>query len=261
MKYFLRDDDTSFFTKVKELDDVYNDILEFGPVGLAVIPYAVKTINQGIIGKQFQYEGKEYFIGKNRELVDYLREKISEGKFYIMLHGYNHFYEYSSDNKKYPFGIPEFVYTTNQFDKIKKGKDDLESLFNTEIKWFIPPSNAITTKTIDACDKLGLNLPLLCNLKDRFINTLFQNPHNFLINRLNIISDNNYPLQFKNHLEIKCTSYTSVSDFSSKYVSRKKNMIIATHYWELLKFPIIKEMIIKDLKFYNYKINSLNDLI
>jgi len=48
------------------------------------------------------------------------------------------------DNKLYPFGIPEFNHKKNQYEKIKEGKEALEKLFEIKIKWFIPPSNALT---------------------------------------------------------------------------------------------------------------------
>lgn len=260
-RYFIRDDDTSFFTKIEELNLAYSDLWEYGPISLALIPYAVETFEQGILGKQYQNKNKESFIGDNKSLVLYLKDLISENKISIMLHGYNHYYKPSNNPLKYPFGIPEFIYRNNQYDYIKKGKEALEETFNLEIKWFIPPSNSLTLETIKACDKLQLNIPMLYNLKNRFVSTLFSNPYNFVTNRLNLISNNNLPLRFNNHIEISCTSYTTATDFNSIYVAHKNNKIIATHYWEILKYPYLKKHILNDLEFYNHKIYSMNDIV
>lgn len=259
-RYFIRDDDTSYFTTIDQLELAYGDLWSYGPIGLAVIPFTVKTENHGEIGNQVQYPDKEYFIGDNKELVLYIKNLIKEKKVYIMLHGFNHYYRPSDDKTRYPFGIPEFIYTDNQYEKIKKAKEALENLFDIEIKWFIPPSNALVKETILACDKLNLNLPLLFPLQQRFFSTLLRNPLNFLINRLNLISTYNFPLSFKRHKEIRCTSYTSVTNFDSSYARHRTNMVIATHYWELLQYPGLKNRILEDIREYGYKIYSLNDL-
>jgi hypothetical protein len=257
MKYFIRDDDTSFFTSKKDLVDAYSDIWIYGPVNLAVIPYVVKTENHGIIGKYVQDPSIEYFIGDNVELVCFLKELIEENKITIMLHGFNHYYKPTND-PFYPFGIPEFLYTNNQYDKIAKGKTELEQLFGCKIKWFIPPSNALSNETILACDKLGLNIPLVFDLKKRSLISLIENPFNLIVNRVNKYFNSNFPLYFKNHKEIKCVSYTSVSDFLN--VRNEKNMVIATHYWEVNKIPNIKIQILQDIAIYGNKIYSMNEI-
>jgi hypothetical protein len=257
MRYYIRDDDTSFFTTKKDLDEAYSDIWKYGPVNLAIIPFTVKTENHGKVGLYNQIPEKEYFIGDNYELVEYIKILILENKVNLMLHGYNHYYM-PCDNKLYPFGIPEFIYTKNQQQKIEKGKKALEELFGIEIKWFIPPSNALKNETIIACDKLGLNIPLVFDLKKRRIKDLFICPLNLLINRLNKYNNINYPLRFYNHKEIACVSYTSVTDFT--YLQKKKYMVIATHYWELNKYKHIKDEIMSDIKIYGDKIYSMNEI-
>lgn len=257
MKYFIRDDDASFFTTKKELFDAYHDIWIYGPVNIAVIPYVVKTEHHGIKEKYKQYANKEYFIGDNLEIVDYIKTLIIEKKVNIMLHGYNHYYM-PCDDKAYPFGIPEFIYTKHQYNKILKGKEALEKLFNIKIKWFIPPSNALTNETIQACDKLGLNIPQVFDLKKRKINTLLFKPQNIIINRLNKINNTNIPLIFSNHKEILCTSYTTNTNFA--VVKKKNNLVVATHYWELNKYEYIKKEILKDISLYGSKIYSMNEI-
>ncbi len=259
MNLYLRDDDTSYFTTIEELNNAFEGIWEFGPVNLAVIPYAVYTQNHGVKGMYFQDSSKEYFIGDNTKLASFIKQKVKEGKVTIMLHGYNHYY-LPIINNKYPFGIPEFIYCENQLEKISKAKVDLENLFNTEIKWFIPPSNSLKKETIDVCDDLRLNIPLLMNLMDRFFEVAIRSPYSFFQNRLNKISLRNTPLKIGNHLEISCVSYTTETDFSSRYVENSFYKIISTHYWELNKYPSIKNKIIEDIYHYGGIINSMNKI-
>lgn len=259
MNLYIRDDDTSYFTKKEELDFAFSEIWKYGPVNLAVIPFSVYTENHGLQNSYKQIPSKEYFIGDNKELVTYLKRLIKENKVQIMLHGFNHYYLPSSE-KKYPFGIPEFIFSNNQREKIELGKNALENLFEIEIRWFIPPSNALTRHTIDICDQLNLNVPLLLNLKNRLPEILYQSPLALINNRLNKVNGNNVPLKFKNHLEISCVSYTTQTDFKSDYVRNTYNKVLSTHYWELNKNQHIKERVIEDIKQYGGIINGMNDI-
>lgn len=261
MKYYIRDDDTSYFTSPDELIRAYEKIWIYGPVNLAIIPFSVKTFNHGVKGKFYQDLTNQYFIGDNEELVAFLKKMINENKVNIMLHGYNHAYLPCSNNLLYPFGIPEFIHSVNQFERIKEGKEALEKLFDITIKWFIPPSNALTLETINACDSIGLNIPLLYNLRKRFFSTLYNNPFAFIINRINLYSNNNFPLTIDNHKEILCTSYTSITNFNKSCNRIYKNKVIATHYWEVNQFEYIKNKIIHDIENdYNYSIRSMNEI-
>ncbi len=64
------------------------------PISLSVVPFTVKdhTGNKpyGDIGDEYpKYVG----IDKNEELVEFLKEKVKEGKCEILLHGINHEYK------------------------------------------------------------------------------------------------------------------------------------------------------------------------
>lgn len=261
MNYYIRDDDTSFFTSPDDLISAYENIWIYGPVNLAVIPFTVKTYNFGQKDIYSQDLSREYFIGDNKNLVIFLKRLIKEKKVNLMLHGYNHAYLPHNDKDLYPFGIPEFIYTNNHFNRIKLGKETLEKLFNVTIKWFIPPSNALTLETINACDRLNLNIPLVYNLKNRFTETLFNSPLAFIINRMNLCTNNNFPISIGKHKEILCTSYTSNTDFNSAYCRFLKNKVIATHYWEVNRYQHIKNRIIEDIQNeYNCCIKSMNEI-
>jgi len=55
MKFAIRDDDVSFFTKPMELEKLYKDLWEKNiPVSFAVIPFAVKSYYCGDWEKFYQ---------------------------------------------------------------------------------------------------------------------------------------------------------------------------------------------------------------
>src|SRR3989344_5257986 len=89
MKFAIRDDDTNFFTKPKELEHIFNRIWNRCPISLAVVPFhsCTKT-NQ--IPKKYWSGNKLFPIDKNNQLIKFLKQKIKEEKIDILLHGYNH---------------------------------------------------------------------------------------------------------------------------------------------------------------------------
>jgi len=83
----------------------------------------------------------------------------------------------------------------------------------------------------------------------------------FLINRINIHTNYNFPLTIDNHKEILCTSYTANTNFENSSDRNYKNKVVATHYWEVNQFEHIRNKIIHDIeKYYNHSIKSMNDL-
>ena len=75
MKVAIRDDDTSYFTKPKDLQRAYDFLNEDDCVSLSVVPYTVPVHRDDV----FPY-GKEigmgyYDIAENTELLEYLKEK------------------------------------------------------------------------------------------------------------------------------------------------------------------------------------------
>ncbi len=89
MRFAIRDDDTSFFTKPEELEKAY-DFVQEGPISLSVVPCTVPHHEKGVLpygeGIPFGY----YPVGDNSELVDYLRHNRN---YDLMLHGYTHEYQ------------------------------------------------------------------------------------------------------------------------------------------------------------------------
>ena len=76
MKVAIRDDDTSYFTKPKDLQRAYDFLNEDDCVSLSVVPYTVPVHRDDV----FPY-GKEigmgyYDIAENTELLEYLKKNI-----------------------------------------------------------------------------------------------------------------------------------------------------------------------------------------
>lgn len=175
-----------------------------------------------------------------------------------MLHGYNHYYKVSKHSGVKTF-TPEFVHRKNPLYYLEKGKDYLESLFNQEIKWFIPPSNAISVEALSACDQLGLNMPLVMGYRHR----RFFSPwvvKNYLLSKLGLKTRRNPLLRFDRHKEIACHSFTKYSDWldiENHYP--KDRFVIATHYWEVNEFGFIKREIDKYVRVFG-SVHSIAEL-
>jgi hypothetical protein len=257
VRLFIRDDDTSYFTTPDELESAYNGIWEKGPISIAVVPFDVKTVGRGDVVKYKQNPSVEYPIGENKALVASIKQLIKENKLYIMLHGYNHFYK-PIVSDKYPFGIPEFEYRTNTIDYLKKGKDYLEDLFHQEIKWFVPPSNAMNTEAIESCDKLNLNIATSIGIKKRKIN--YHSLLNYFAIKHAKSKRVNYAFKYGNHYELSTTSFTKVADYQKiRQEHPLDNFIVATHYWEINENKYIKD----ELDYYTKqvtKIFSINEI-
>ena len=119
MKFPIRDDDVNYFTTPMELIRNYETVWDVCPVSFSVVPFHACT-KTGAIPEKYWSGDRIFPIGENKELVQFLKEKIREGKVSIMLHGYSH-----KDN---PDGY-EFETGVELCNKIKQGKEYLESLW------------------------------------------------------------------------------------------------------------------------------------
>lgn len=258
MKLFIRDDDTSYFTTPRELEEAYGDIWDKGPISIAIIPFDVHTEGRGDITIFKQNPTKEYPIGDNIALVDFIKQKMKERKLYIMLHGYNHLYDMSQP-EKHPMGIPEFAYKKDPSYFLKKGKEYLEDLFHQEIKWFVPPSNTMNEEAIQGCAKLDLNIATSIGIRNR--EKTYTSVKNYVLIKYSKLRRVNRPLKYEKHYELAATSFTKVSDFSRiEEEYPMDNFIIATHYWEMNKYSFIKERVKKFVDT-SEKIFSINEIL
>lgn len=234
MNFAIRDDDTNYFTKPQDLLKTYSEIWDKCPISLAVVPFHACT-KSGPIPQEY-WRGTAIFpIAKNTELVAFLREKITENRISIMLHGYSH--------KDHRDGY-EFETGKDLSQKVKKGKEYLEQIFGVKVKTFVPPHNTLSKEGLNAVTRNGLNITNVPSF--RFSKRAFKlgNIAPWLkIRYFGIRHKNYYPyvIDFDHHKEVVSHPLTPIvnleqlkSDFD---FSHKMNgdFLLATHYWELLK--------------------------
>lgn len=173
----IRDDDLSYWTSPNEIEKIYKPLFDKKiKVSFATIPFAVNMFNAGNFSTFYQDEDSQTAMSKNKEIVEYIKEKIDDGLVEIMLHGYNHLYNFECDgviksatkenlqktrklNKKINF-LGEYNYQDYQtlYKKTKMGKEYLEDLFQVKIKNFVPPSNQINNDGVRAVVDNDLNI-------------------------------------------------------------------------------------------------------
>ena len=232
MKVILRDDDICYFTRPEELEKAFGDIWETAPICLAVTPFIGKT-QQNVIPGIKEGENRLYSISENKELVEYLKKLLQEKKISIILHGYSHD-DIGED--------PEFVAGKDLYEKVKKGKEELERTFNIKVTTFVPPHNAFSKEGWKAVVKNGLNISGITNFRDFsrlkspyfwpiFLKKVFFKP----------FTNYTYPyvINFKDHKEIPYYSLSYKLPFSHiekaiKAVNKKNGVFcMATHYFSL----------------------------
>ena len=258
--FIIRDDDLSYWTRVKEIEKVYEPLFEKKiKVCFATIPFSVKMYNAGDFNTFYQ-DLEEKAIGNNKEIVEYIKEKIKDELVEIMLHGYNHLYSFECNgkikfatkenlspcreqNQKIRF-LGEYNYQDyeNLNKKTKLGKEYLEDIFKIRIKNFVPPSNQINKNGIKAIINNKLNLSGLIGKKYNRELT-FKGLLTWMDRVLWKIRYKNitYPkiADYGKHKELTGYALTPSTDWEKYYkqldfcIKNNYPFQIATHYWEL----------------------------
>lgn len=146
MKLIIRDDDLNYYTNPEELEYLYSDIWDKIPICFATIP-KVGNVHMAIPSEKLNIN-KNRPIGENKELVNYLKKKISEGKIIIWQHGYTH----RNYKSKFELERKEEKIITRE---LKEGKKYLENLFKIKIDTLVPPHDRISFEGIKAAEKIG----------------------------------------------------------------------------------------------------------
>jgi len=145
-QFVVRDDDLNYFTDPAELESAYADLPTEIPVSYAVVPFHGCT-RTGAIPEEYWSGDEEYPLAENEALVAYLRDGLDSGDLDVMLHGYNHIY--------YDDG-PEFVAGDDLRGRLRRGREYLESLLETELSVFVPPNNSFSRAGLDAVKDAGM---------------------------------------------------------------------------------------------------------
>jgi hypothetical protein len=231
--YFcIRDDDTSFFTSPEELDKAYGEITQWGPVSLAVVPFHRAGTSKGV-PESFRRQWSIHPLHENGSLVEYLRCKVAQGRFEIMLHGYHH------DERD---GRGEFATGNDLARKALEGRRYLEDLLRTKIRVFVAPRNEIGREGLRAICEAGLHFSGFAGVRHGWP---LLSPRTWLLwfrlHRLELIGQPGVPwvLDLKDHREITGNAVTPVASFSVNeaafdHAIRADGVFCAaTHYWEL----------------------------
>jgi hypothetical protein len=257
MKFFIRDDDTNFFTKPEDLDLVFNDIWDLKiPVSLAVVPFQEETKCRSLPINKRDGSGV-YPIGDNIDLVLYLKEKIESGDVNILMHGYSH---------KDQIGGFEYETGMDLHNKTKKGKKYLEQIFNTQINTFVPPHNSMSRNGSSAVIEQGMNILASFSHRPNERPMSYRNIIEFThMVKLYLLHGNNIrnPKVFNmgSHLEFGCHHFlesTNIEeifhamDFSQNYCLDSGYFGLATHYWELSPVDM-RAKLMKIIEYANYK--------
>lgn len=254
--FAIRDDDTSYWTSVEELEMVYKELYDKGyKVSFSVIPHAFESYNMSDRKTFFQTRNRKY-IYENKELVDYIKHLIRLDRIEIMQHGYDHSY-FHKDGKNKRFIDDKRVGLDNVFlpecihkdivdlsADIKKGKEILEDTFGKRVDVFVPPSNALTAKGFKVVSNLNMNV-------SGTMTTRFNRPmgvlsfKNYLIKAIWKFREKKikypYVLNYKNNKELIGYSLTpdaSVESLLEQYkfcLENNADFVLATHYWEILE--------------------------
>jgi len=232
VQFCVRDDDTSFFTSPDQLEHAYGDASRWGPISLAVVPFHRAGTSKGVPEK---YRGRwsVHPLHENRALVNYLRQRISEGRYEAMLHGYYH------DEVD---GHLEFQRGKDLTQRVKDGRRYLEDLLGSPIRVFVPPRNAIGRQGLLAIAREGLHLGGVAGVRCGWPAWSAKTWVLWLrLRRWQKQGGLGIPwvLDLENHREIPGNAVTPSSRFNlneaifRSAISVNGVFCAATHYWEL----------------------------
>lgn len=228
MKFAIRDDDTSYFTKPEELESAY-DFIRGGTVSLSVVPFTVPHHEKGVLPYGEGIPDGYYGVGDNHALVEYLRHNPS---YDLLLHGYSHEYQ-QIDGQWYP----EMRWKDE--DRIRqeltKGKAYLESVFDVPMRVFAAPNNTVDQRTIRTLEALSLNFSGIINHRDRDFS--LQYVKNYVARwGYRIRTGLRIPdvLDYGRHKELVAYRLDSFDRLVEEYRACKKRnapFTVYTHYW------------------------------
>lgn len=253
MKFAIRDDDTSYFTKPEDLERAYS-FMKKGCVSLSVVPFSVPIHRDDVFPYGKGHEYVQYSIEKNSEIVSYINDGVANKRFDILMHGYSH--EYRLIGGKW---VAEMLWKNEDelYKEISYGKTVLEELFHRNITVFVAPNNHINEKGIRVIEKCGMDYSGIIQHFDRKINLLYLT--NYLKRwGIRTIEGIPYPgvLDYGKHCELNAIDMGSFQRVKKIYTYCKKNdlpFVFYTHYWNLLQNKE-QQGLLKDI--YQYAIDD-----
>lgn len=258
MKFAIRDDDTSYFTRPEDLISAY-DFLENGCVSLSVVPFTVPVHKDDVFpyGKGIKYGF--YDVAENTELLSYLREDAGSVKYDILMHGFSHEYKKVDGSWK-----AEMMWKTQEqlAVELSKGKDHLEQLFGRPTTVFVAPNNAINQNAISVIEQLGMDYSGIIQINDRKVDAkyLFNFTKRWGYRTVMKIP---YPgiLDYGKHKELIAYTLDNFDRLVQEYQACEKRhqpFVVYTHYWQINRNSVIKDLL---RKITDYVLNDGAELV
>lgn len=233
VKIAIRDDDMNFFTKVEDVEKVYEPIKGF-PVSFAVIPMVTDVSTKG---RCSDTRGNivPRWVGNNSELVVWLKEKVLKGQADVLLHGITHGYVFV--NKK-RYAEMQWRKETNLKDEIALQRNRLSELFDYPVSVFVAPSNKISKYGIKcvASNKMNFSGIIPIGFQREFT---IRNVSNYAKRWWYRLVDHfPYPgvMQYSTHKEINACLMQGYNYLVEMYHYCEKincPMAVNVHYWHL----------------------------
>lgn len=239
VKLAIRDDDMNYFTKVEDIESIYKDFNGF-PISFAVIPEVLDVSTKGAC-PDTKGNTEPKYVGDNKQLVEWLKKQLAEGKCDVLLHGIHHSYKFDPKKGRQA----EMQWRDGQTDlgeTIRQWRDNLSSLFEYKITCFVAPSNKITKSCLKSVVDNGMDFSGIVPIKfneewsmRNLMNYLYRWAVRFTIKLP-------YPgvLKYSSHKELNACLLQSY-DYLVKMFNycNKHNlpMAINVHYWALRDRP------------------------
>lgn len=158
MKFAIRDDDLNYFYTPDFIENNLIEIFDICPVSMASIPLVKgnwkKTTEMlesagpnGVTRVMLDAIRKDttiYNISHNSELIQYIRERVKEGRISVAIHGIHH----RNEDPDLPHMVNNFAIGAEFETKLKlteplcESINILETCFNQTIRVFTPPQNS-----------------------------------------------------------------------------------------------------------------------
>ena len=238
MRFAIRDDDTCYFTRPEELEKTYSRLPGF-PVALAVTPFALHSENLGD-PIRFRQHGPPAPLGKNSELIAYLREQVASRRYSILCHGFTHEYQRQGQSL-----IQECLWKdpARLAKETRQGKRYLEDVLDCPVDTYVPPGNSISRAGIEAVSETFHNilatLPLRRAVEFVFDGAGRQAWSARLVHQFQFGGPSPFVYSLGRARLLACTSWTSVADWqlTNARLDQARRLgadfTLAVHYWEL----------------------------
>lgn len=248
----IRDDDLNYFSKAEEIEKVYKQIPNF-PVSFAIIPTVTDVSTKGMC-PDTKGNSSPRWIGDNKELVMWMKNKLSLGQMDVCMHGITHGYKFIGGKR---YAEMEWRNEANLAEEISDYRRKLEELLDYKITVFVAPSNKITRYGINCVAQVGMNYSgiIPASFSRNFTVTNFTNYIKRWWHRA--IDRFPYPnvMVYSSHKEINACLMQGYDYLVRMYHYCDKHnypMAVNVHYWHLRDNPNELDELIR---FVNYALD------